>query len=72
VANDEGMAEFKRVHILTGPNASGKSTLLVTVSQLVFLAHAVCSVPATSASLPELKNMFWAREREFRGGSVHE
>jgi DNA mismatch repair protein MSH4 len=58
VANDVEMTEVSRLHILTGPNASGKSTLLVTVGQLVVLAHAGSFVPATSASLPRLKNMF--------------
>mmetsp|Transcript_1966 Transcript_1966/g.4387 ORF Transcript_1966/g.4387 Transcript_1966/m.4387 type:complete len:761 (+) Transcript_1966:23-2305(+) len=58
VANDLEMNEVSRVHILTGPNASGKSTFLVTIGQLIVLAHAGCFVPATCAHFPKLKNLF--------------
>jgi DNA mismatch repair protein MutS len=42
----------KNVILLTGPNMSGKSTLLKSVSLCVYLAHAGLAVPASKASLP--------------------
>jgi DNA mismatch repair protein MutS len=42
----------KNVILLTGPNMSGKSTLLKSVSLCVYLAHAGLAVPANKASLP--------------------
>lgn len=40
------------VMLLTGPNMSGKSTLLKAIGICVYLAHAGIGVPATSCSLP--------------------
>src|SRR5664279_743676 len=42
----------KNVILLTGPNMSGKSTLLKSVSLCVYLAHAGLAVPASKATLP--------------------
>jgi DNA mismatch repair protein MutS len=42
----------KNVILLTGPNMSGKSTLLKSVSLCVYLAHAGLAVPASSCTLP--------------------
>ena len=42
----------RNVILLTGPNMSGKSTLLKAVSLCVYLAHAGLAVPASSASMP--------------------
>jgi DNA mismatch repair protein MutS len=42
----------KNVILLTGPNMSGKSTLLKSVSLCVYLAHAGLAVPAEKATLP--------------------
>lgn len=58
VPSDLEMTEVSRVHILTGANASGKSTFLVTIGQLVVLAHSGGFVPATYASFPRLKHLF--------------
>lgn len=41
-----------QVILLTGPNMSGKSTLLKAVSLCVYLAHAGLAVPASKAVLP--------------------
>ncbi|WP_143307651.1 MutS-related protein [Chitinophaga vietnamensis] len=41
-----------RVLLLTGPNMSGKSTLLKTLGLCVYLAHAGMGVPAAACSLP--------------------
>lgn len=39
------------VKILTGPNASGKSTYLKQVALIAFMAHIGCYVPAKSATI---------------------
>lgn len=39
------------VKILTGPNASGKSTYLKQLVLIVFMAHIGCYVPAKSATI---------------------
>lgn len=40
-----------KVNVLTGPNFSGKSTLLVQTGLIVFLSHMGCYVPANSAKI---------------------
>lgn len=42
----------KNVILLTGPNMSGKSTLLKAVSVSVYLAHTGLAVPAAKATMP--------------------
>jgi DNA mismatch repair protein MutS len=42
----------RRVNLLTGPNMSGKSTFLKSVSLCVYLAHTGFAVPAARAVLP--------------------
>ena len=42
----------KQVILLTGPNMSGKSTLLKALSLCVYLAHAGLAVPASKAVMP--------------------
>ncbi|XP_067217256.1 mutS protein homolog 5-like [Linepithema humile] len=39
------------IKILTGPNASGKSTYLKQIALIVFMAHIGCYVPAKSATI---------------------
>jgi DNA mismatch repair protein MutS len=42
----------RNVILLTGPNMSGKSTLLKAVSLCVYLGHAGLAVPASNATMP--------------------
>ncbi len=42
----------KNVILLTGPNMSGKSTLLKSVSLCVYLGHTGLAVPASKATIP--------------------
>jgi DNA mismatch repair protein MutS len=42
----------RNVILLTGPNMSGKSTLLKAVSLCVYLGHAGLALPASKASMP--------------------
>lgn len=52
VPNDTYSGDGKGlVKILTGPNASGKSTYLKQVALIVFMAHIGCFVPAKSATI---------------------
>jgi len=50
VKND--LTADKNVMLLTGPNMSGKSTLLKSVSLCVYLGHIGLAVPATKATMP--------------------
>jgi DNA mismatch repair protein MutS len=45
------------VILLTGPNMSGKSTLLKSISIVIFLAHAGMAVPATKAIVPFIDSL---------------
>lgn len=46
------IAATKNVILLTGPNMSGKSTLLKAVSICVYLGHTGFAVPASKATMP--------------------
>jgi DNA mismatch repair protein MutS len=50
VRND--LRASKNVILLTGPNMSGKSTLLKAVSLCVYLGHTGLAVPASKATMP--------------------
>ena len=50
VKND--LTASKNVILLTGPNMSGKSTLLKAVSLCVYLGHTGLAVPASKATIP--------------------
>lgn len=47
-----------RVHVLTGPNSSGKSVYMKQVGLIIFLAHLGCFVPASSARIPIMEKIF--------------
>jgi DNA mismatch repair protein MutS len=51
VRNDLIILE-ENVLLITGPNMSGKSTLLKSISLCIYLAHAGLAVPATSCNIP--------------------
>jgi len=53
IANDTNIGEdAARLHLLTGPNSSGKSVYLKQVGLIVFLAHLGSWVPAMEAQVP--------------------
>ncbi|MFT4062000.1 MAG: hypothetical protein QM642_06550 [Edaphocola sp.] len=56
VKNDVQLKE-SNVLLLTGPNMSGKSTLLKAIGICVYLAHCGMAVPANEAVLPYFQNM---------------
>lgn len=51
VPNDTCMTESERVHIITGPNMAGKSTLLRQVALIVLMAQMGSFVPAEEAHI---------------------
>lgn len=57
VPNDVYMDETSAVHIITGPNQSGKSTFLQMVGHICVMAHMGCDVPAGFASVRVLKRI---------------
>lgn len=50
--------EHSQIHIITGPNMSGKSSYLRQVGLIVFLAHIGSFVPAESAQIPLTDRIF--------------
>ncbi|CBQ71546.1 related to meiosis-specific MutS homolog [Sporisorium reilianum SRZ2] len=52
VANDIYMAPGERVCLITGPNMSGKSTILRQIALITVLAGIGCFVPARQATVP--------------------
>ena len=58
IPNDVVFAEGERIRILTGPNMSGKSTLIRQVALIVLLAQIGSYVPASSARLGLVDRIF--------------
>jgi DNA mismatch repair protein MutS len=55
VSND--LIAIRNVILLTGPNMSGKSTLLKAASLCVYLGHTGLAVPASKATMPFFTNI---------------
>ena len=58
VPNDTRMNSNERVLIVTGPNMAGKSTYMRQTALITLMAHMGCFVPAVSADLPLIDNLF--------------
>ena len=58
VPNDVQMSQDTSFLLVTGPNCSGKSTVIKTTAHIVILAHAGCFVPARAASIPLMDQLF--------------
>ncbi len=59
IPNDLEMgASDGRIHLITGPNMSGKSTFLRQCALIVHMAHMGCFVPAKAASIPLTDRIF--------------
>ena len=52
------LASCASLHILTGPNMSGKSTYLRQIALIVILAHLGCHVPASFAHVRLVDGIF--------------
>jgi len=48
----------RRINIIGGPNASGKTVLITMVGIIVFLANVGCFVPASAALVPVVDRIF--------------
>ena len=58
VANDSDFDEMSRVHIITGPNMSGKSTYIRQVAIITLMAQIGSFVPADSATIGLVDRIF--------------
>ena len=58
VANDSDFDEMSRVHIITGPNMSGKSTYIRQVAIITLMAQIGSFVPADSAVIGLVDRIF--------------
>lgn len=57
-ANDTYMSDCSSLHIITGPNMSGKSTYLKQVALIAIMAQMGCYVPAAFAALRPFDKLF--------------
>lgn len=58
VANDVALGESSRLHLITGPNMGGKSTLLRMVAIIAILAQVGSFVPATACEIGVVDQVF--------------
>lgn len=58
VANDSDFDESSRIHIITGPNMSGKSTYIRQVAIITLMAQIGSFVPADSATIGLVDRIF--------------
>jgi DNA mismatch repair protein MutS len=58
IANDCGLRTGRRLLLITGPNMGGKSTYMRQVALITLMAHAGSFVPATSARLGPIDQIF--------------
>jgi hypothetical protein len=65
-ANDTYMSDCSSLHIITGPNMSGKSTYLKQVALIAIMAQMGCYVPAAFAALQPFDKLF-TRVRDMSG-----
>ncbi|KAK9024696.1 hypothetical protein V6N11_004854 [Hibiscus sabdariffa] len=60
IPNDTKILEEGRIHIITGPNYSGKSIYIKQVALIVFLSHIGSFVPADAATIGLTDRIFCA------------
>ena len=58
IANDTHVAATRRLLLITGPNMGGKSTYMRQVALIALMAHVGCHVPARSARIGPLDQIF--------------
>ena len=58
IANDTRFDDERRMLVITGPNMGGKSTYMRQTALIVLLAHIGSFVPARSASIPVVDQIF--------------
>lgn len=55
IVNDSSDKKHKQNIIITGPNASGKSTFLKALTEVIIMAQTICVVPATKLHFTPFK-----------------
>eukprot|EP01084_Bolivina_argentea_P093149 167554_1 len=58
ISNTISIYQTRNLHIIYGPNASGKSTYIKQCALLTIMAHIGCFIPAQYASLKLIKQIF--------------
>jgi len=58
IANDTRLDQTRRLLLITGPNMGGKSTYMRQTALIVLLAYAGCFVPAKSAAIGPVDQIF--------------
>jgi DNA mismatch repair ATPase MutS len=58
ISNDTEVSVTQRIHVVTGPLDSGKTSYLQQISIISFLAHIGCFVPAQKAIIPQIDRIF--------------